>query len=118
MGVSSVMKAKQIAIMGFSETKAQIIVNTIEGPVSCECPATFLQTHSNCTFYMDLAAAEKLTRHVAPWTIKGVNSDPDMVYDQHWTKKAVVWLANKVNKPVLSLVESDYEDNDLLELLN
>lgn len=67
---------------------------------------------------MDLAAAEKLTRHVAPWTIKGVNSDPDMVYDEYWAKKAVIWLSQKLNKPILSLIESDYEDNDLLELLN
>ncbi|EAS03458.3 glucosamine-6-phosphate deaminase (macronuclear) [Tetrahymena thermophila SB210] len=118
MGVSSVMKAKKIAIMGFSETKAPIIASTIEGPVTSECPATFLQTHPNCTFYMDLAAAEKLTRHVAPWTIKGVNSDPDMIYDDYWAKKAVIWLSQKVNKPILSLIESDYEDNDLLELLN
>lgn len=42
MGVSSVMKAKRIVIMGFSETKAPIIVKTVEGPVSSECPATFL----------------------------------------------------------------------------
>jgi glucosamine-6-phosphate deaminase len=67
---------------------------------------------------MDLPAACKLTRHTAPWTIKGVNSDPDMIYDKYWTKKAVIWLSDKVGKPILSLTETDYEDHDLLELLN
>ena len=86
--------------------------------MSSDVPATFLQSHPNVTFYMDLAAASKLTRHIAPWTIKGVNSDPDMIYDEYWTKKAVVWLADKVKKPILSLTDTDYEDNDLLELLN
>lgn len=42
MGVSSVMKAKRIAILGFSETKAPIIRDAIEGTVSSEVPATFL----------------------------------------------------------------------------
>lgn len=112
------MKAKRIAILGFSETKAPIIRDAIEGTVSSEVPATFLQQHPNVTFYMDLAAAERLTRHVAPWTIKGVNSDPDMIYDDYWSKKAVIWLSQKINKPILSLVETDYEDNGLLELLN
>ena len=55
---------------------------------------------------------------MAPWTIKGVNTDPNMVYDTYWTKKAVTWLSLKLKKPILSLVENDYEDNDLLELLN
>ena len=32
-------------------------------------------------------------------------------------KKAVIWLARKVNKPVLRLVDLDYEDNGLLQLL-
>lgn len=118
MGVSTVMKAKRIVIMGFTESKATIIQAAVEGPVSADVPATFLQTHPNVTFYMDLAAAGRLTRHTAPWTIKGVNSDPDMIYDQYWTKKAVIWLSEKVKKPILSLVESDYEDHDLLELLN
>lgn len=74
--------------------------------------------HPNVTFFMDLAAAERLTRHVAPWTIKGINSDPNMVYDRFWAKKAVVWLAGKVGKPILSLIDADYENNGLLELLN
>jgi len=43
MGVSSVMKAKRIVIMGFSETKAPIVKEAIEGVVSAEIPATFLQ---------------------------------------------------------------------------
>jgi len=93
MGVSSVMKAKRIVIMGFSETKAPIVKEAIEGVVSAEIPATFLQLHPNVTFFLDLAAAQRLTRNVAPWTIKGVNSDPEMVYDEFWTKKAVIWLS-------------------------
>jgi hypothetical protein len=41
-----------------------------------------------------------------------------MVYDNYWTKKAVIWLSLKTGKPILSLTECDYEENDLLELLN
>jgi glucosamine-6-phosphate deaminase len=36
------MKAKRIVIMGFTETKAPIIVEAVEGAISSEVPATFL----------------------------------------------------------------------------
>lgn len=32
-------------------------------------------------------------------------------------KKAVVWLAKKMNKPISSLVRADYEHNGLYDLL-
>lgn len=40
-----------------------------------------------------------------------------MKYDDELVKKAVIWLSKKVNKPILRLVDIDFEDNGLLELV-
>ena len=40
-----------------------------------------------------------------------------MVYDDEMIKKAVIWLALKVKKPILRLIDIDFEDNGLLELV-
>lgn len=40
-----------------------------------------------------------------------------MEYDEFWAQKAVYWLSLKLKKPILRLVEEDYEDNGLMELV-
>jgi len=34
-------------------SKSEAVYNTLNGPVSTKCPASILQTHSNCRFYFD-----------------------------------------------------------------
>lgn len=42
MGISTILQAKKIAIMAFSETKAAIVKRAIEGPVTDFIPASYL----------------------------------------------------------------------------
>jgi glucosamine-6-phosphate deaminase len=69
MGVDTVMNAKKIIIMAWSEKKAPIVTTCIEGDMKREIPATYLQEHKNCEFILDKPAASTLTRFTAPWTV-------------------------------------------------
>jgi glucosamine-6-phosphate deaminase len=61
MGVSTILKSKRIVLMAWGQNKADIIKRTIQGDVSSEIPATFLQNHTNVTFVLDQSAASELT---------------------------------------------------------
>jgi glucosamine-6-phosphate deaminase len=113
MGISTILNARRVILMAWSENKANIVQRTIEGPKSIDIPATLLHDHNNCTFYLDRPASEKLSRFVHPWNIRGDFADPEIVYDNYWTVKAVIWLSNRVQKPILRLTYKDYEDNKL-----
>lgn len=116
MGVGTILAAKKIILLAFSEGKGKIVQKAVEGPVTSEVAASFLQEHPNARFYIDRAASEYLTRIAAPWTIKGVPTD-GLTFSPYEMKKAVVWLSLKVNKPILRLVEEDYEENGLAQLI-
>lgn len=62
MGIHSIMNAKEIILMAFGEDKAEAIVQTIEGPIHTDVPASILQTHHHVTFVLDRAAASKLQK--------------------------------------------------------
>ncbi len=53
MGVKTILSAKKIYILAFSEGKSQIVYKSIEGPITPEIPTTFLQKHGDCTFILD-----------------------------------------------------------------
>ena len=59
-----------------------------------------------------MPAATYLTRYRSPWLVKTVTEK--IIFTEKMTKKAVIWLCKKVNKPILRLNELDYEDNGLL----
>ena len=71
MGIETIMKARKIFVMAWSESKQLIVQRVLEGEYSMEVPATCLHEHPNTTFVMDLPAGELLTRFQRPWTIKG-----------------------------------------------
>ena len=62
MGVGTIFKAKKIILMAWGASKAEIIKRTVEGVMSDDVPATYLQSHPNCTFVVDTAAASLLER--------------------------------------------------------
>lgn len=117
MGISTILSAKRIVLMAWSENKASVAEKTIEGPTTIEIPATLLHSHPNCVFYLDRPASSGLTRFVHPWTIRGDIADPEVVYDDYWTPKAVIWLSQKVKKAILRLTYDDYEDHKLSKLV-
>ncbi len=112
MGVDTIMNAKEIILMAWGEGKAKIVRSMVEGPETDQIPATFLQRHRKVSVILDVAAASELTRIKTPW----------LVTECEWTsamiRKAVVWLCQHLNKPILKLVDRDYNDFGMGDLLN
>jgi glucosamine-6-phosphate deaminase len=111
MGVATILKAREIALLSFGEAKASIIRQAIEEPVSLQITASFLQEHPNTTYYLDDASAAGLTRMATPWLAGPCE------WDAALQRQAVIWLALKLNKPILKLTDEDYSENGLMELL-
>jgi glucosamine-6-phosphate deaminase len=53
MGCGTILEAKRIALLAWGEAKASIVERALHGPVTDELPASYLQTHPNCGFYLD-----------------------------------------------------------------
>ena len=111
IGIDTMLSASRIILMAWGEDKADAVKAIAEGVPSGDCPASLLQQHDNISFYVDDTAASNLTRIVAPWLVGPCDWTPKFV------RKAVVWLCQKVGKPILKLSEKDYLDNSLSELL-
>lgn len=60
MGLADIMEAKHILVASSGKRKAQAVKETLEGPISENCPASILRTHPNVTFIMDDDAASLL----------------------------------------------------------
>ncbi|MEN9299883.1 MAG: glucosamine-6-phosphate deaminase [Bacteroidota bacterium] len=110
MGISTILKAKRILLMGWG-MKGKIIARSVEGDVTEQVPASILQQHPDCTFVIDEAASTELTRIKSPWLTGECEWTPKMI------KRAVIHLALKLNKSVLSLTEHDYNENGLSDLI-
>jgi glucosamine-6-phosphate deaminase len=110
MGIGTIFKAREIILMAWNRKKAPIIKKAVEGEISGEVPATYLQLSDHVEFVLDEAAASELTRFDTPWLVK------DCVWDNQLKKKAVIWLANEINKPVLKLTEEDYNNHGMAQL--
>jgi glucosamine-6-phosphate deaminase len=110
MGISTILKAKKIVLMAWGN-KASIIAKSVEGNVTETIPASILQQHPDCVFVIDELASAELTRIKSPW-LTG-----DCIWTNKMVKRAVINLALKLNKSVLSLTEHDYTENGLSDLL-
>lgn len=111
MGIGTVRNAKRIVLLGWGISKAGIIKKTIEGEISSQVPATYLQEHHNTTFVLDTEASSELTRVKTPWLVKSC------VWTDELKLKAVAWLSELTKKPFLKLTDKDYNDNGMSSLL-
>lgn len=111
LGIQKIMDAKRVVLLAWGEHKAQNVARAIEGKVSSDVPASYIQQHSNANFVIDTTAASQLTRLKTPWLIDHVTWDRSMI------KKAVTFLSLTLDKPVLKLTNSDYNENGLSDLL-
>ena len=111
MGIATLLSAKSVYLTAWGDEKAEIMQKVIEGNITDTLPASFLQTHPNANVILDLSAASHLTRIKHPW----------LVTNCEWTDKlvrsALVWLCQKLHKPILKLTNKDYNENGLSELL-
>lgn len=110
MGVGTIFKAREIILMAWNQKKASIIKKAVEGEISSDVPATFLQLSDHVEFILDKEAASELTRFDTPWLVR------DCAWEEKTIKKAVIWLAKKTNKPILKLTEEDYNNNGMAQL--
>ena len=111
MGIKTIRKSKRIVLMAWGNNKSSVVKNAIEGDIDSNISASYLQNHKNVTFVLDKTASDELTRVKSPWRTGSCK----------WTEKlkakAVAWLCNRTNKSILNLTESDYNKNNLSELL-
>jgi len=111
MGVGTILKARRIFCLAFGEHKASVARKAVEGPLTDAVVASFLQNHPQAEVVVDVAAAGALTRVATPWVLGEIEWTD---YNEH---RAVIWLSNKLNKSLLKLDASDYDENHLASLL-
>ena len=111
MGISTLLGAKKVIVVGWGETISPYVRQAIEAPASDTVPASFLQSHKESKFVLDLSSAEHLTRLSTPWLVTSCEWDDKLI------RRAIVWLCRITGKPILKLTNKDYNDNGLSELL-
>lgn len=111
MGIRSIMRAHRIILMAWGPGKAPVVKHSVEDHVTERVPASLLQEHDHTEFVLDEAAASELTRNKSPWLTGECEWTPRII------RKAVVQMALKLDKPILSLTNKDYRDNGLSELI-
>ncbi|MBD0831075.1 glucosamine-6-phosphate deaminase [Aestuariibaculum sediminum] len=111
MGIGTIKSAKRIVLLAWGNNKAQIIKQAIEGKITSNIPATYLQEHDNTTFVLDYEASTELTRVKTPWLVTSC------LWTDSLKLKAVVWLSELLNKPILKLTDKDYNNNGMSGLL-
>ncbi len=111
MGVGTILEARRILLLAWGESKARVIASAVEHDATDALPASFLQRHPAVEFHVDGAAAGELTRFRHPWLVGTVEWTPAM------TRRAVAWLARQLDKPVLKLLDEDYSEHGMADLL-
>jgi len=111
MGVATILEAEQIILIATGNHKAKIVVQAVEGSVTKDIAASYLQTHQNTSIFLDRAAASELTRLKKPW----------IVYNMDWSgenirAKALCFLSEQTGKPFHKLEKSDFVKYSLSSL--
>src|SRR3954464_1468036 len=116
MGVETILSARKVVLLAWGEGKANVIRRAVEGEVTNQVAASYLQQHPNARIVLDNAAAADLTRFKTPWLL-GNLEDFGLKWDEAMTRKAAIWLAQQVKKPLLKLTDEDYNEHGLQELI-
>ena len=111
LGISTLRQARKIFLMAWGDEKAEVIKNAVEGEMTDQQSATFLQMHNNVQVVLDLSSAANLTRIRRPWLVTSCDWDDKLI------RSAIVWLCQKTKKPILKLTNKDYREYGLGELL-
>ena len=111
MGIKTIKSAKRIILMAWGEKKAGIVKEAVEGKITSQIPATFLQDHIKTTILLDEESCSELKRFKTPWLVGPVNWTDEL------RRKAIVWLCRHLNKPLLKITDREYNDNGMSELV-
>ena len=115
MGVRSILTARRVILLAWGQHKADIVRQAVEGEVTSRVTASFLQEHGNTLYVLDAAAAGSLTRHRTPWLI-GPLAEQRLGWDERMTRRAILWLSQLKQKPILKLTDDDYNEAGLQDL--
>lgn len=111
LGLSTILQARSVALVAWGEGKSNQIARAIEQAQSDAVPASILQMHPNAKAYIDLGAAALLTRINHPWLVTSC------VWNKKLIRRAIVWLCEITQKPILKLTNKDYTEHGLGELI-
>ena len=111
LGLSDILHSTRVMTMAWGEDRAKVVAEAMEGQVSDNVPASFLQLHNHARIALDLQAASDLTRISHPWKVTSCEWTDKLI------RRAIVWLCQKTGKPILKLTNKDYNDNGLGELV-
>jgi glucosamine-6-phosphate deaminase len=116
MGVRTILESRRVVLMAWGQHKAEIVRAAVEGSVTPQVTASFLQEHDQVHFVLDRAAAGALTRYRTPWLL-GALSDQGLEWDPGTMRRAIIWLSQLRKKAVLKLTDDDYNEAGLQDLL-
>jgi glucosamine-6-phosphate deaminase len=60
MGVGTIIEARRCILLATGSSKAEVVAQAVEGPITSMVTASALQLHPRCTVIVDEAAADKL----------------------------------------------------------
>ena len=60
MGCGTILEARKIALLAWGSAKASIVKEALNGPITDQVSASFLQEHPDATFYLDAEAGSEL----------------------------------------------------------
>ena len=112
MGLATLLSARQVIMFAWSEDKSKALERVVEGAVDIAVPASVMQTHPNVEFVVSEDVAVELTRFKKPWLVGTCQ------WTDKFIRKAVLWLCQQVDNPILKLTYQDYIDNSLGQLLD
>ena len=116
MGTATILSAKEIILVALGENKSGIINKAVEGPVTLDVPASLLQQHPNTTFHLDCDSAAELTKIKTPWMVQPHYQFKSKEGASREKLRAIIWLAEKLKKPINELSQDDYVENGLATL--
>lgn len=117
MGVGTILDARRVVLLAFGEHKAGVIKKAVEGEITPSIAASFLQEHAGARIVLDSAAAAELTRFKTPWLLGNIE-EFGLRWDDATTRRAAIWLARALKKPITKLTDEDYNEHGLQELLS
>lgn len=111
LGLGNILHSSRVMTMAWGEDRAGVVAEAMEGLVSENVPASFLQLHNHARIALDLQAASDLTRISHPWKVTSCDWTDKLI------RRAIVWLCQQTGKPILKLTNRDYNDFGLGELV-
>ncbi len=71
MGIGTILEAHEVVLIADGAHKAKAVAKCVEGKITPDVPASLLQRHAKCVFFLERQAASGLSRFVLKSAAKG-----------------------------------------------